>query len=703
MNTNSLPYEVITRCFSYLSTKLLVKILLLENIPDHIVESAAENCNNLWYSKRIRSDKKQKVEGSKAYYERDFDQLLRIHKIFEEKAHKRPLWFHYTWENVIDMQQNLDEINLAYNGQDLGIHAYLADPAFQICPTFSDHDINLKVTCLSLKTSFPYFRCCIDLNNFPKLETFYGERCEISVDYNHPSLKNFYLDRVTFSSLPIKLKKLVAKECYIRMKENHPKLEALTTLVLENTREPADSSSLVRVLWNENLETFSYIGERVADEDEIFSMPCPKLTSLGKAGPIPAAIPMQLSSLISIKGGRFKNLTSFTHMTSLTLREPKGNINSLELPPNLLELTLYRPTGEIDSLIFPFSLVKLSIRDAKFKDLSNVDLPPKIVDLELLGCELTLTVGWLKPVLLKKLSLAGNQLSSFTASLPCCEFLCLSFNKIKKVEIEAPVIEHLDLNKNMMTSIPQLPDCLQVLIFTENKLNLSKMSKLPSSLKLLDLLGGLVRSGTGVLQNYTFPPSIQELHLSQLNMSRMSGVNFGEGSELKELNMRDCRLKTINDRMIELPLGLKSLDLSLNDLQKIDDFTIPRTVTLLDLRHNRLKSFKVKSHIETLDLYENRGLSVLKIPKDLELRVLDLTETGLVQLPIDLIEANKLTQLRLGLGFEVIDVEKMPVNLQIVEYPDFNAARFPQFYETGFDEIEGLHRYPNTNIWRRDL
>lgn len=63
----------------------------------------------------------------------------------------------------------------------------------------------------------------------------------------------------------------------------------------------------------------------------------------------------------------------------------------------------------------------------------------------------------------------------------------------------------------------------------------------------------------------------------------------------------------------------------------MDDFTIPRTVTLLDLRQNGLESLKVKPHIETLNLCENKGFSVLTIPKDVELRVLDLTGTGLVQ------------------------------------------------------------------------
>lgn len=72
------------------------------------------------------------------------------------------------------MHKCLDEINLVYNGQKLGIHVDLNDKAFQYYPIFLDHEIYLKITCLSLSTT-----SCIDLNNFPKLETFYGLKCKI--------------------------------------------------------------------------------------------------------------------------------------------------------------------------------------------------------------------------------------------------------------------------------------------------------------------------------------------------------------------------------------------------------------------------------------------------------------------------------------------------------------------------------------------
>lgn len=64
-------------------------------------------------------------------------------------------------------------------------------------------------------------------------------------------------------------------------------------------------------------------------------------------------------------------------------------------------------------------------------------------------------------------------------------------------------------------------------------------------------------------------------------------------------------------------------------------------------------------------------------------------------MPLDLVGAEKVTQLRLGREFKFIEVAKMPVNLQFLEYPGFN--------EIGFDEIEGFHRYPNTKIWKRIL
>ena len=310
-----------------------------------------------------------------------------------------------------------------------------------------------------------------------------------------------------------------------------------------------------------------------------------------------------------------------------------------------------------------------------------------MVDLELKLCDITLTVGWLQPARLRRLSLEDNELSSFRAFLPCCEYLCLSYNSLTEVEFEAPILEHINLATNKLTSIPKLPARLQVLILSSNRLNLSQMSELPSNLKVADLLGDFERPGTGVLKNYTFPSSIQELDLSELDLSRMGGVKFAKGSRLKQLDMSYCNLKIVSDRMIELPLGLKSLELHDNRLENISKLTIPQTVTSLDLNFNNFERLKIKSHIESLKLCYNSRLSRLTIPKKLELKFLDLTLTGFEKFSFDIIGAQGLSQLRLGHEMEEIDVSRMPVTFRLLEYP-------------GTHEIEGLHRYPKTNLWR---
>ena len=572
MNLDDLPCEVITHCFSYLSTKHLVKILLLENISENILQALAENCNHLWHSKQIRGidirtiegtediEGIQGIEGTGVYNETDFDRFLQIHKILEKKSLKCPLWFHCRWENIFDMEKDLDEINMVYNGQKLGISVDFKDPAFQVYPIFSDHDINLKITCLSLN---PFRGYCIDLNNFPKLETFYGEKCEMRVDHSHPSLKTVILNLVTFSTLPTNLIKLFARDCTIRMNENHPKLEALKVLSLKCEREPFGFSSLVRVLWNKDLEHFSYIGEGAIEEDEVLTMVGPKVTSFGFSGSISAKIPSLLSSLYSLYGGNLKKLTDFSHLSSLTLWQPSGNINDCKLPPNLLDLTLYRPRGIIGYNFFlPISLRKLSVHWAHFQDLEDF-FPPEIVDLELICCEIELIDEWLKPARLKRLSLETNAVSTFKAFLPCCEYLCLRRNILKKVEIEAPVLEHIDLDENKLFTIPKLPACLKVLILSNNVLYLPIMSELPPNLKVLDLS----RAGFGAPRNYTFPSSIQELNFRESNLSSMRGVKFAKGSELRELILSTCELNIVDDTMIELPLGLKSLELDSNHLK----------------------------------------------------------------------------------------------------------------------------------------
>ena len=167
----------------------------------------------------------------------------------------------------------------------------------------------------------------------------------------------------------------------------------------------------------------------------------------------------------------------------------------------------------------------------------------------------------------------------------------------------------------------------------------------------------------------------------------MSRVKFAIGSKLKELSLSSCDLKTINDRMIELPLGLKSLGLQNNLLKNINKLTIPQTVTSLDLEFKNFGSLKVKSHIEILNLRDNFILSRLTIPKKLELKFLDLDQTSIKKFSFDIIGAKRLTQLRLDSIVKEIDFSEMPVNFQILEYH-------------GLRVIEGLHNYPNTNIWR---
>ena len=112
-------------------------------------------------------------------------------------------------------------------------------------------------------------------------------------------------------------------------------------------------------------------------------------------------------------------------------------------------------------------------------------------------------------------------------------------------------------------------------------------------------------------------------------------------------------------------------------LRYIDDFTIPQSVTLLDLRENHLTAFEVKSHIEIFYLYDNpielnttvEDLELnFVVHKDLELRVLDLAHIGLKKFSFDMVKAEKLEQLRLGSEVEMIDLSKMPANFQILEH-----------------------------------
>ncbi len=54
-------------------------------------------------------------------------------------------------ENIYRMHQGIDQVNLVYNGQKLGIHADINDEALEHYPIFLDHDINLKITSRFIK------------------------------------------------------------------------------------------------------------------------------------------------------------------------------------------------------------------------------------------------------------------------------------------------------------------------------------------------------------------------------------------------------------------------------------------------------------------------------------------------------------------------------------------------------------------------
>ena len=494
MNLNDLPREILTHCFSYLSTELLTNIILLDDIPDKIFEAAANNLNHIWYANKLSGKKRiatikdhyetsfdqGKISHDRYHFVTEFDRFVRIHKVLEKKSTRRPLWFHYKWENVFEMRRDLDEINSAFKGQKLGLSADLEEIPYDGVRLISHHDINLKITYLSVWNTDT-----VNLNDFPKLETFFtngsyvGRGPQIIVDQDHPSLKTLYLQLATFSSLPVDLERLVSRYCHITMKKDHPKLEGLRVLVLQDIN-PGDGPFLLRKLWNKDLETFTYIEkvlfnddrDEVINLDDIMSMIGPKVKNFGFASSSFSGIPTLLRSLHSDDSRnessenhiRQFDLTAFTHMTSLTLNLPKGLIDTLKLPPNLLKLSIYKAT---------------------FQDLERISFPSRIVDLHLSRCGITLTDGWLNTARLKLLSLENNKLSSFRAFLPCCEYLSLRCNPLTDLEIEAPLLEHIDLFSTEFKSIPKLPHSLQELVFGNSDLRLSGMPELPSSLRVL--------------------------------------------------------------------------------------------------------------------------------------------------------------------------------------------------------------------------
>lgn len=630
MKLNDLTHEILSQCFSYLDTKSLLRIIKIENVSDHILDSALEHLNQLCFADHAWDSE----DG--VHYKYDLDEFREIHNALCQRSKMIPLWFKYYCLSVFTMYQAIEQIKSCYKGQKkLGLSfnsRYLDNQCFSI---LSNDVIITNVTHLTFKC---FYHADINLDKFIHLVSFHGEKIDLTVRYDHANLTNIRLINGRIHSLPVVLTELNTLHCEFLFGNSQPRLCHLKVLILDDFRNGIDYNFLRSFLWNQDLETFSIKNQQQTEIDVFRSLESPKLKHVGFSGTFTDPLPLLLRSIYCGDGKLCEDMSVFSRLTTLELQRPCINLGSF---------------------ILPSSLLRLSISSAANCGVEKIQLPSSLVELKLNKCGIT-TINYL-PSNLRRLSLDENEIKEFSCLLPNCKYLRLSGNELKSIHIEAPFLELISLDDNELSSIPDLPGDLETLLMSVDNLDLTDMGPLPRKLRTFTL------SGTKeTLKNYTFPSSMEDLDLTGL--TNMSGVTFAKDSKLKMLDLSSGALGTINDDKIRLPKDLEQLDLFGNNLETVKDLDIPDSLRYLDLGGNKLKFFEIGSKLQTLSLKDNPIGPGLVLPINLDLRVLNLINVGLEEFSFELIKAKKLIQLSLGQEVRSIDFSSMPESFQVLKY-----------------------------------
>ncbi|XP_037951419.1 uncharacterized protein LOC119682125 [Teleopsis dalmanni] len=226
---------------------------------------------------------------------------------------------------------------------------------------------------------------------------------------------------------------------------------------------------------------------------------------------------------------------------------------------------------------------------------------------------------FLNAISLKRLSLSGNLLYTFTAD---DELYTLASESINVLELEKcgitdvngdilvnslPNLERLGLSHNSINSIPTLPSrSLRKLEL--NNCNVQQISS--NLLRGLPNLEKLHLSGNTAIQlDDITSDSITEIDISYCNLDI---VNLNGLPSLKIVKLRGNLLKSINAKSFANSTQLEMIDLSKNNLRLIenDTFSKLKHLTALDLSYNEIARldrnlFRSNDILTTLNLSRN--------------------------------------------------------------------------------------------------
>ncbi|ABN67323.2 predicted protein [Scheffersomyces stipitis CBS 6054] len=297
------------------------------------------------------------------------------------------------------------------------------------------------------------------------------------------------------------------------------------------------------------------------------------------------------------------------------------SLQGLTLPPNLEKLLL--SANNITSLDGPNydEATKLKILDASINAIHDLDynlvLPSSLTSLKITYNSIPQIHQAQIPQNLNILGLSKNSLTHLEdIILPpsLCE-LHLNGNSIKTLPenlfISTPNLTILDLSENQIDDLDdlgELPDSLSELMLDNNEIDHSDLHNiLTTNLTKLSLRS----TGLITFSHVQLPKGLKELDISKNEIGEIELVNFGD--ELTKLNLSNNILSTFNlDTSVHLPRTIRKLDLSRNKFMRgLDSIGIPSHLTSL--------------HLNDIGLGLLTNDTISKLPVSLETLFLDNT------------------------------------------------------------------------------
>ena len=245
--------------------------------------------------------------------------------------------------------------------------------------------------------------------------------------------------------------------------------------------------------------------------------------------------------------------------------------------------------------------------------------------------------------------------------LPNLQYLDLSFNRIDSlvnmsIFDTAPKLYQIELDHNSISDITPLfamQGTYRLNVESNNICDISPpttnvSNSLANSLLYLFMKGNCLSH----IPDLTFMPILQVMEVSHNNITNSAKDTFPPSLILLYLNVNSLRWipRSISD------LGeLRTLNLTMNKIQRLDTFVIPSSLQHLYVAHNNIKTipsisvFNDSSALSTLDISGNpiTSIDALAFSQLTRLQSLYMSSTSITRLPLAILQLTSLRYLNM--------------------------------------------------------